>query len=96
MNIQKFIEFLNKKKGLHLDASYYANIAAWKQWWMGYVESIHKVGEMGADGVIRTRRMASLRMPKHACQDWATLLLNDKTKVILGDRESARVAGLPY
>lgn len=90
MNIQAFIEFLNKKKGLHLDASYYANIAAWKQWWMGYVESIHKVGEMGADGVIRTRRMASLRMPKHACQDWATLLLNDKTKVILGDRESAR------
>ena len=89
MNITKFVEFLNKSKKLNIDASYYAHIATWKYWWQGYVDSIHNVKELVADGSIKSRRLASLRMPKHACEDWATLLLNDKTRAVIQDKNSA-------
>lgn len=89
MNITKFVEFLNKSKKLSIDASYYSYIDTWKQWWKGYVESIHQVNELGSDGIVRARRLASLRIPKHACEDWATLLMNDKTMISIDDKESA-------
>lgn len=89
MNITDFVEYLNKSKKLHVDASYYSHIGTWKQWWEGYVEDIHKVKEMGSDNVVRARRLATLKMPKHACEDWATLLLNDKTMISIDDKNSA-------
>ena len=89
MNITKFVEFLNKSKNLNIDASYYSHIETWKQWWSGYVESIHKVKEVTADGSVVGRTLASLRMPKHACEDWATLLLNDKTRAVIEDSAAA-------
>lgn len=90
MNITQFIKYLNKHKGYRIEGSYYARIDIWKQWWMGYVPQIHELKECGADGAVHTRRMASLRMPKHACEDWASLLLNDKTTATIGDDASAR------
>lgn len=89
MNITNFVEFLNKSRKLNIDASYYAHITAWKSWWQGYVEKIHNVKELAADGSVKERRLASLRMPKHACEDWATLLLNDKTMAVIADKSSA-------
>lgn len=89
MNIANFAQFLNESKGMSIDTSYYANIETWKNWWEGFVESIHNVKEAMSDGSTKTRRLASLRMPKHACEDWATLLLNDKTRVSIKDKKSA-------
>lgn len=89
MNITKFVEYLNESKKLNIDASYYVHIEEWKQWWKGYVESIHKVKELSSDGVVHTRQMASLRMPKQACEDWAAKLLNDKTTATIDDSKSA-------
>lgn len=89
MNITKFVDFLNKTKKLNIDSSYYSHIEAWKYWWQGYVDSIHNVKELAADGTVKPRRLASLRMPKHACEDWATLLLNDKTRAVIQDKKSA-------
>ena len=89
MNITKFVNFLNKSKKLNIDASYYSYIDNWRYWWQGYVESIHKVKEVSADGSFVGRRLATLRMPKHACEDWATLLLNDKTRAVIKDKDSA-------
>lgn len=89
MNITKFVNFLNKSKKLNIDASYYSHIDNWRYWWQGYVESIHNVKEVSADGSIVGRRLATLRMPKHACEDWATLLLNDKTRAVIKDKGSA-------
>lgn len=89
MNITHFIQYLNKTKGWHIDGSYYANIDAWKQWWEGYAPKFHDVKEQTADGSVIGRTMASLRMPKQACEDWASLLLNDKTTITVKDKDSA-------
>ena len=35
MNVAAFIEYLNKTKDLQIDASYYAKIEKWRQWWQG-------------------------------------------------------------
>ncbi len=90
MNIIKFVEYLNESKKLNIDAGYYVHIEMWKQWWNGYVESIHKIKELGSDGAVHTREMASLRMPKQSCEDWAAKLLNDKTTATIGDADSAK------
>ena len=85
MNVSAFIEYLNKTKHLQLDADYYGNIEIWRQWWKGNVPDIHDQKEDTPDGSVISRRLASLRMPKHVCEDWANLLLNDKTTFQIGD-----------
>ena len=85
MNVAAFIEYLNKTKHLHLDADYYGNIEVWRQWWKGDVPDIHDQKEDAPDGSVISRRLASLRMPKQVCEDWANLLLNDKTTFQIGD-----------
>ena len=89
MNVSAFIEYLNKTKHLQLDADYYGNIEVWRQWWKGDVPDIHDQKEDAPDGSVISRRLASLRMPKHVCEDWANLLLNDKTSFQIGDAKSA-------
>lgn len=88
MNIGAFIDYLNKTKGWHLDAAYYGHIEEWRQWWQGNVPGVHTVEYIREDGKHKRRR-ASLRMPKRACEDWANLLLNDKTTFQIGDARTA-------
>lgn len=88
MNVAAFIEYLNKTKGWQIDASYYAKIEKWRQWWQGYVPSVHNIKIAREDGEHKRRR-ASLRMPKRVCEDWANLLLNDKTTFQIGDAATA-------
>ena len=45
--------------------------------------------EDAPDGSVISRRLASLRMPKHVCEDWANLLLNDKTTLQIGDASTS-------
>ena len=89
MNVAAFIDYLNKTKHLHLDADYYGNIEVWRQWWKGDVPDIHDQKEDTPDGSTISRRLASLRMPKHVCEDWANLLLNDKTTLQIGDASTS-------
>lgn len=88
MNVTAFIAYLNNTKGLHLDAAYYGRIETWRQWWQGDVPSVHNIRIKLEDGE-HTRRRASLRMPKRACEDWANLLLNDKTTFQIADAKTS-------
>lgn len=88
MNVNAFIEYLNKTKNLQLDSSYYSRIEKWRQWWQGYVPGVHNIKIKREDGDHKRRR-ASLRMPKRVCEDWANLLLNDKTTFQIGDAKTA-------
>lgn len=89
MDIRQFIAYLNRLKGWHIEGNYYAYITQWRQWWQGDYPPFHHVRYSGLDGKIHTRELYRLRMPKRLCEDWASLLLNDKTTVTLGDEASA-------
>ena len=88
MNITAFIAYLNETRHWGLDGSYYGSIEVWRQWWQGDVPAVHTVKITREDGV-HTRKRASLRMPKRVCEDWANLLLNDKTTFQIGDAATA-------
>ena len=89
MNIVQFIGYLNREKGWNLQGSYYAYIDQWRQWWQGNYPDFHDVPCIGADGQRHKRPMYRLRMPKQACEDWAALLLGDKTTVTVEDAASS-------
>lgn len=90
MIITKFIDYLNKRKNWNIQASYYTHIDLWRQWWQGYVPDFHHCTFTDAGGTKRARTLLSMRMPKCACEDWASLLLNDKTQLTLADETTAK------
>lgn len=89
MNITQFIKYLNKTKKWGIQSQYYSYIDEWRQWWAGYHPSFHRINECGLDGTHHARTMYRLGMPKRACEDWAALLLNDKTTVTVTDKNTA-------
>lgn len=89
MNITAFLDYLNKTRGWALDADYYSQIETWRQWWKGDVPGVHTLRAEYADGT-KKRSIASLRMCKRVCEDWANLLLNDRTTFQIADAATAR------
>lgn len=89
MDITGFIDYLNKTRGWTIQGSYYSNIATWRSWYEGYVPSFHEYSEMGLDKKRHKRKLFRLQMAKKISEDWASLLLNDKTKLKVGDSAAA-------
>ena len=88
MNIEAFLGYLNKTRGWATDAAYYGHIETWRQWWQGNVPGVHTRAAEYAEGT-KKRPIASLRMPKRVCEDWANLLLNDRTTFQIKDAATA-------
>lgn len=89
MNITAFLNYLNKTRGWAIDTDYYGHIETWRQWWQGSVPKVHTRAAEYANGT-KKRPIASLRMPKRVCEDWANLLLNDRTTFQIKDAATAR------
>ena len=69
---------------------YYTDIALWEDWWRGYVPDFHDYwlkNESGSSAQVTRKQM---RMAKTVCEDWANLLLNDKTRILVecGEHET--------
>lgn len=70
---------------------YYGKIDTWKQWWVSDVKDFHRyVGiDIRRAAVNLTRK--SLGMAKKVSEDWANLLLNDKTYIYVDDEQTQKV-----
>lgn len=88
MNISAVIDYLNKTLGYSIDASFYTHIAKWKNWWEGYYKPFHLYHEK-LNGKSIERHIYSLKMGKKVCEDWAALLLNEKTQIVVNDKTSS-------
>lgn len=86
--ILPILQYLNKKFGTSLQAEYYDNIRLWKAWWQGYVKSFHSFRELDGDRVLE-RKLYSMKMAKKICEDWASILLNEKTGIVIADKASS-------
>ncbi|PWM59773.1 MAG: hypothetical protein DBX91_05235 [Subdoligranulum variabile] len=89
MNITIIIDWLNKNLGYSLDSRYYAHIAVWTDWWRGYYQPFHRYRQVNPDGSVTDRKLYTLRMAKKVCRDWASILLNEKTRIVIDDKASA-------
>ena len=88
MNIQLIIELLNRETGGNLSGAYYARIREWEAWWRGCYRPFHQFRERSGPQLIR-REMYTLGMAKKVCEDWASLLLNEQTRITVGHRKSS-------
>ena len=83
------VGYLNKKYKTTISTEYYTKIRTWRDWWEGYVKDVHSYRERGVDGSTRLRELYRLGMAKRITEDWASLLLNEKTKIVVEDSASA-------
>ncbi len=88
MNIQLIIDTLNKETGGNLSGAYYARIREWEAWWRGCYRPFHQFREWSGNQLVR-REMYTLGMAKKVCEDWASLLLNEETRLTVGHRKSS-------
>lgn len=89
MNIGTVIDYLNKTYGYDLDSTYYENIERWKDWWKGKYKPFHTYQEKDYTGKKIEREMYTLRMGKKVCEDWASMLLNEKVRFEIEDKASS-------
>ncbi len=83
------VDYLNKKYKTTISTDYYTNIRNWRLWWEGYVKEVHSYRELGVDGSARMRELYRLGMAKRVTEDWASLLLNEKTQIVIDDKNSS-------
>lgn len=82
MTIENAIEEAIDKKPMALND--YADL--WLQWYKGDVDKFHNYEIYNGKKQIKCERK-TLNMPKKICEDWANLLLNEKTDIVFGDKE---------
>lgn len=75
------VSYLNKKLKTNISTEYYSDIRTWREWWEGYVHAVHSYRELGVDNAPRLRKMYRLGMAKRITEDWAAMLLNEKTSL---------------
>lgn len=85
----EIISYLNRKYGCDLSKDYYSNIDEWHKWWTGFYEPFHRVSFSNGEKK-RHRDMYTMKMAKKVCEDWASILINDKTDIKIDDEYSSR------
>lgn len=88
MNIGTIIDYLNKNKGYNIPSNYYEKIDTWRDWWRGFHKPFHEFTEINGENRIK-RKLFTLKMVKKVCEDWASILLNEKTQIVIDDKTSS-------
>jgi A118 family predicted phage portal protein len=74
-----------------VSSAFYDKIEEWKRWYRGKVLSFHNYDVFLAKGQKTVVEMASLGMSKKICEDWADLLYNEKTFIVVDDKEGQEI-----
>ena len=88
MNANDIIQKITGYQGKLYDMSDY--VANWLEWYTGNVKSFHNYTIYNGKKQIAMKRL-TLNMAKRVCEDWANLLLNEKTDITVGDSHSQEV-----
>ena len=59
-------------------------------WYKGYYKPFHHYTDFNGKETIGLERY-SLKMAKKVCEDWASLLLNEKTSIVINNEAANRV-----
>ena len=89
MNLQSIIGQVTGRNTLELVTDSGA-VQTWLGMYQGYVREFHDYTVYNGKSELKFRRF-SLCMPKKASEDWANLLMNEKTDITLGDEASQKV-----
>ena len=89
MNTNQILDYIKVNYGYNVpDPSFYFQIEKWNDWYRGEEMSFHKV--CVNNGITVTdREMFRLYMAKKVAEDWANMLLNEKTFIVLDNKYSS-------
>lgn len=87
--ISLVIDYLNKEYKTDIKTEYYSHVRAWRDWWRGYYKPFHSYQELGVDNAPKQRELFRMNMAKRVCEDWAAILLNEKTQLNIDDKASS-------
>lgn len=87
MNVEEIIKKVTGYDKLYDMSSYIAN---WLEWYNGDVKTFHHYYVYNGREKIQCDRL-TLNMAKRVCEDWANLLLNEKTDITVSDAHSQEV-----
>lgn len=87
MEVLDIIKKIADKSVIPVNAN---KIAEWKSWYAGKVKKFHRYTINNGKKRVPMERM-TLGMPKKICEDWANLLMNEKTDIVLPDDKSQSV-----
>ena len=91
MNQTAVAEFLSRRYGISVPTSpMYGMIETWRAWLEGNVKGFHEyniVSDLTKNTVRKVRRHRT-NMLQRAANDWAAILLNEKTQIIVEDKPS--------
>lgn len=68
-----------------IDSGFYDKMTLWLNWYSGKVKSFHEYNQFNGKRAVKRSRY-SLGMSKKVCEDWADLLLNEKTNITVSDK----------
>lgn len=74
---------LNEKKNIAAPNSL---ISTWTSWYKGKVPSFHQYYIYNGKKKVK-RYKKSLQMAKQVCEDWASLLMNEKVQIVVSDKD---------
>ncbi len=87
MNILSVCEYLKQKLGVNVNGDYYNKISQWADWYKGYYKPFHSYTDYNGRETVQLDRY-SLKMAKKICEDWANMLLNEETMVVVENKEA--------
>jgi A118 family predicted phage portal protein len=87
MNAQEVIKKVTGNDKLYSMDEYVAN---WLEWYKGNVDKFHNYTIYNGKKQVSMKRL-TLNMAKRVCEDWANLLLNEKTDITVSDAHSQDV-----
>ncbi len=78
---EEILKILAEQVGTAVGIGCYARIDEWLAWWRGTYPSFHLYWENGVGGYPIRRELYRMNMAKKICEDWAAILMNDRTYV---------------
>lgn len=87
MNANEIIKKVTGHDKLYSMDEYINN---WLQWYKGDVDKFHNYTDYNGKKQVHLKRL-TLNMAKRVCEDWANLLLNEKTDITVSDAHSQEV-----
>ena len=88
MNANEIITKVTGYKDKLYDMGSY--IDNWLEWYQGNVKTFHNYTIYNGKKQVAMKRL-TLNMAKRVCEDWANLLLNEKTDITVGDNHSQEI-----
>lgn len=84
MEFSKILSIIKEERKELVSSSSYVTL--WSKWYKGKVPSFHSYYIYNGQKRIKRERL-SMKMAKQVCEDWASLLMNEKVKIVVKDQD---------